>query len=93
LAKTYARQYRKAFKRDPGVWGAFTYDSAKILFSAVAKGGTTAFAPLQRRLKRTKAYRGQTGSITIAPATGYRVRLPFLSILEVNAKRKFVISR
>ena len=48
---------------------------------------------VQKKLEHTKGYRGQTGRITIDPATGYRVKLPFLDILEVNAKRTFVIAR
>ena len=70
--QAFVRRYRKAFKREPGVWGVFTYDSARILFRAIAKAGGTGFARLQNRLKHTKGYRGQTGTTTIDPATGYR---------------------
>ena len=87
-AKKFVRQYRKAFKRKPGVWGVFTYDSARILFAAIEKAGGTGFARLQKRLKHTKGYRGQTGTTTIDPATGYRVKLPFLSILRVDATQE-----
>ena len=86
------RQYRKAFKREPGVWGVFTYDSAKILFRAIERSGGTGFKRLQRRLKHTKGYRGQTGVTTIDPATGYRTELPFLNILRVDATKNFVIA-
>ena len=86
------RRYRKVFKREPGVWGVFTYDSARILFAAMEKAGGTGFARLQRRLKHTKGYRGQTGTTTIDPATGYRVKLPFLNILSVDATKNFVIA-
>jgi ABC-type branched-subunit amino acid transport system substrate-binding protein len=91
-ANRFVRQYRKVFKRKPGVWGAFTYDSARILFAAIEKAGGTGFARLQKRLKHTKGYRGQTGTTTIDPATGYRVKLPFLSILRVDATKNFVIA-
>ena len=50
-AKTFVRQYRKAFKREPGVWGVFTYDSARILFRAIERAGGTGFKRLQRRLE------------------------------------------
>ena len=86
------QQYRKAFKRTPGVWGVFTYDSARLLFRAMEKAGGTGFAPVQRILKHTKRFRGQTGSVTIDPATGYREQLPFLQILSVDAKQDFVIA-
>jgi branched-chain amino acid transport system substrate-binding protein len=91
-AKSFVRRYRKAFDKEPGVWGVFTYDSARILFAAMRKAGTTEFARVQRKLKHTKGYRGQTGKTSIDPKTGYRLQLPFLSILEVNDKKTFVIA-
>jgi branched-chain amino acid transport system substrate-binding protein len=91
-ANSFVRRYRKAFKKEPGVWGVFAYDSAKILFRAIERTGGTRFKRLQRVLKHTKGYRGQTGTITIDPATGYRVQLPFLNILTVNAAGTFVIA-
>jgi branched-chain amino acid transport system substrate-binding protein len=92
-AAKFVKQYRKAFKREPGVWGVFTYDSAKLLFRAIERTGGTGFKRLQRRLKRTKNYQGQTGAITIDPATGYRTQLPFLSILRVDAAKNFVFAQ
>jgi ABC-type branched-subunit amino acid transport system substrate-binding protein len=92
-AARYVRQYRKAFKAEPGVWGVFTYDSARILFRAIERAGGTGFKRLQRRLKRTKNYRGQTGTTTIDAATGYRTELPFLHILKVDAASTFVIAQ
>ena len=56
------------------------------------QAGGIGFARLQKRLKRTKGFRGQTGTTTIDPATGYRVKLPFLNILNVDATRNFVIA-
>jgi branched-chain amino acid transport system substrate-binding protein len=91
-AKRFVRSYRKTFKREPGVWGVFTYDSARILFGAMEKTGGTGFARLQKRLKHTKRFRGQTGTTTIDPATGYRKQLPFLNILNVDAAKNFVIA-
>jgi branched-chain amino acid transport system substrate-binding protein len=91
-AKRFVRRYRKAFKKEPGVWGVFTYDSARMLFRAMRKAGTTRFGPVQSKLKRTKRYRGQTGTISIDARTGYRTQLPFLNILRVNAKKTFVIA-
>lgn len=91
-ARRFVQQYRKTFKKTPGVWGVFTYDSARLLFRAMGKAGGTRFARLQRILKHTRGFRGQTGSVTIDPATGYRENLPFLKILSVDAKRDFVIA-
>jgi len=91
-AARFVSQYRKAFKRAPGVWGVFTYDSAKLLFRAIERAGGTGFNRLQKRLKHTKNYHGQTGATTIDPATGYRTDLPFLHILRVDSYKDFVIS-
>jgi branched-chain amino acid transport system substrate-binding protein len=92
-AKSFVRRYRKAFRKQPGVWGVFTYDSAKILFKAIRGAGTTKFGPVLRRIKHTKGYRGQTGTTSIDPSTGYRQQLPFLSILRVDNKKNFVIAK
>jgi branched-chain amino acid transport system substrate-binding protein len=91
-AKRFVRRYRKVFKKEPGVWGVFAYDSARILFRSIEKTGGTSFARVQRSLKHTNGYRGQTGTTTIDPATGYRVKLPFLNILNVDATKNFVIA-
>jgi ABC-type branched-subunit amino acid transport system substrate-binding protein len=91
-AMSFVRRYRKAFDKEPGVWGVFTYDSARILFAAMRKAGSTGFRPLQRRLKHIKGYRGQTGKTSIDPATGYRLDLPFLNILRVDDRKTFVIA-
>ena len=53
--------------------------------------GGTRFMRVQRGLKRTRRYRGQTGTIAIDPATGYRLQLPFLNIITRNSAAKFVI--
>jgi branched-chain amino acid transport system substrate-binding protein len=92
-AKSFVRRYRKTFDKEPGVWGVFTYDSAKILVKAIRKAGTTSFGRVQRRLTHTRGYRGQTGKTSIDPSTGYRTQLPFLSILRVNKSKTFVIAK
>jgi branched-chain amino acid transport system substrate-binding protein len=91
-AKSFVRHYRAAFDKSPGVWGVFTYDSAKLLFAAMEKVGGTGFSAVQRRLKRTKNYHGQTGTISIDPSTGYRTKLPFLHILSVDSQQNFTIA-
>ena len=92
-ARTFVRQYRAAFRATPGVWGVFSYDSAKVLFAAIRKTGGTAYAPLSRALRATRKAKGQTGPISIGPKTGYRTSLPFLGILSVNGAGKYVIER
>src|SRR5205814_5694764 len=71
-AKTYVRKYRATFGKTPGVWGSFTYDSARILFRAINRAKSYSFAAVSRELRRTKGYHGATGTITIDPKTGYR---------------------
>ena len=90
-AATYVRRYRSAFRKTPGVWGSFTYDSAQILFRAI--DGAKSYAPgaVERQLRRTKRLLGATGPITIDSRTGYRTNVP-LSILRVNDRRTFVIA-
>jgi ABC-type branched-subunit amino acid transport system substrate-binding protein len=91
-ARAYVRQYRAAFHETPGVWGSFTYDSARILFAAINRAKGYGFAAVERRLRTTKAYRGATGTITIDTKTGYRTSAP-VSILRVDRQKKFVIAK
>ena len=91
-ARTYVRQYRAAFRTTPGVWGSFTYDSAKILFAAIDRAKSTGFRAVERTLRATAGYRGATGTITIDPKTGYRTNVP-VSILQVDSNKRFVISK
>jgi branched-chain amino acid transport system substrate-binding protein len=90
-ARTYVRKYRTKFRRKPGVWGSFTYDSARILFAAINRAKSYGFAAVEHRLRRTEGYRGATGAITINPKTGYRTNVP-VSILRVDNRKRFVIA-
>jgi ABC-type branched-subunit amino acid transport system substrate-binding protein len=90
-ARGYVQQYRRAFDTRPGVWGSFTYDSARVLFAAIERAGSTGFGAVSKALRATRGQRGATGPITIDPGTGYRTNAP-VSILAVNAKHKFVIA-
>jgi branched-chain amino acid transport system substrate-binding protein len=91
-ARTYVRQYRRAFHKQPGVWGAFTYDSARILFAAINTARSYSIGAVERRLRRTKGFHGATGAITINPKNGYRTIVP-VSILRVNDHKRFVIAK
>jgi branched-chain amino acid transport system substrate-binding protein len=91
-AAKYVRKYRAAFGRNPGVWGSFTYDSARILFAAINKAKSYKFSAVERKLRSTTRFRGATGPITIDPRTGYRTNVP-LSILRVDARKRFVIAK
>src|SRR3954452_6921653 len=89
-SRTYVRQYRAAFGKNPGVWGSFTYDSAKILFAAINRAQSDKFAAVERALRATKRYRGATGTVTIDRRTGYRKNVP-VSIMRVDSRKRFVI--
>jgi len=91
-ARTYVRQYRAKFGKKAGVWGSFTYDSARILFAAIDRAKSSGFAAVERQLRATKGYRGATGTITIDPKTGYRAKVP-VSILRVDKRKRFVIAK
>jgi branched-chain amino acid transport system substrate-binding protein len=90
-ARGYVRQYRRTFDTRPGVWGSFTYDSARILFAAIERAGSTRFGAVLKALRATRDARGATGPITIDADTGYRTDVP-VRILTVNAAQKFVIA-
>jgi len=91
-ARTYVRKYRAKFGRKPGVWGSFTYGSARILFAAINRAKSYGFAAVEHRLRRTEGYRGATGAITISPKTGYRTNVP-VRILRVDNRKRFVIAK
>ena len=90
-ARGYVRDYRAAFGMQPATWGSFTYDSARILFAAMRRAGTTAYRPVMRELKATRGFRGATGTITIDPRTGDR-RDVAVKILRVNDAGRFAIA-
>jgi ABC-type branched-subunit amino acid transport system substrate-binding protein len=80
------------FHKRPGVWGTFTYDSARILFAAINKAKSYRLGAVERKLRRTKEFRGATGAITINPKNGYRRNIP-VRILRVNDRKRFVVAK
>ena len=78
-------------RKNPGVWGSFTYDSARILFRAINRAKSYKLGDVERQLRRTKGFLGATGPITISAKTGYRTNVP-VSILRVSDRRRFVIA-
>lgn len=90
-ARDYVRDYRTAFRMEPAVWGAFTYDSARILFRAMREAGTTDYGPVLARLRSTTGFRGATGTISINRRTGDRTKVA-VRVLSVNGRGAFVIA-
>ena len=74
----------------PGIWGTFTYDSARMLFAAMEQAGTTDYESVLATLRATVDYPGATGPITIDPATGNRTNVP-VRILAVTPAGGFAV--
>jgi branched-chain amino acid transport system substrate-binding protein len=91
-ARRYVRRYRRMFHKQPSVWGTFTYDSARILFAAIDNAKSYSLGAVERRLRHTKDFHGETGPITINLKNGYRTNVP-LSILRVNNHKQFVLAK
>ena len=91
-AKVYAAAYLKAFKKQAGVWSPFTYDSMNVLASAITKAKGTDYAKVMSALQNTKNFKGATGTISIDPKTGNRIKVP-VYILKVDAKGNFVVTK
>jgi branched-chain amino acid transport system substrate-binding protein len=91
-ATRYVTDYRARFGAEPGTWGSFTYDSAKLLFDAVRRAGSWDAAKVRQALSQTKGYMGITGSITIDPKTGNREDVPVV-LLDVNDAGRYVINK
>jgi branched-chain amino acid transport system substrate-binding protein len=91
-AAAYVRRYRAAFRRSPGVWGTFTYDSTNLLFDAIRKTHSLDYRGLTKNLLHTRGYKGATGTVRIDPSTGNRINPPVF-ILTVNAAGKFIVVR
>lgn len=89
-AGRYVAAYRAEFGVEPDVWGAFTYDSAWVLFHAMAKAGTTKYGPVLDAVLHTRGLQGATGTIDIRSTSGNRKDAP-VYILKVNRKGDFVI--
>lgn len=89
-AGAYVSAYEKAFGKTPDVWGAFTYDSAWVLFRAMEQVGSTKYGPVLDAVLHTRGLQGATGTIDIRSNSGNRKNAP-MYILKVNRKGDFVI--
>ncbi len=89
-AAAYVKAYSTTFSKKPGVWGTFTYDSTKVLFDAMRTAKSTDYDTVLAQLRKTSAFPGATGAITIDPETGNRVNAP-VRILTVNGAGDFIV--
>jgi branched-chain amino acid transport system substrate-binding protein len=70
--KTYVAAYRKSFKRPPGSWSPYTYDSVNFLASGVQQAGGFDPTKLKTVLGNVTSFAGWTGTVRIDPTTGNR---------------------
>ena len=88
--KRYAAAYRARFHLSPGTWGAFAYDSLDMLAAAVGRTHRWSGAKLLGALSHTRGFRGVTGTTTILPASGNRVKPPVV-ILDIDAHGQYAV--
>jgi hypothetical protein len=74
------------------VWGVFTYDSARLLFRAMEKAAARALPACSGFSSTQRTFAGRPGASLSTPPPAYREKLPFLNILNVDAKQNFVIA-
>jgi len=89
-AGSYVTAYRAEFGVEPDVWGAFTYDSAWVLFRAMTQTGSTSYGKVLDAVVHTRGISGATGPIDIRSKSGNREDAP-MYILKVNKSGDFVI--
>jgi branched-chain amino acid transport system substrate-binding protein len=89
-ARTYVKDYRNKFHTAPGTWGTFTYDSARMLFSAVRGAGGWNAGRVKAQLSKTTNYAGITGKVDINPKTGNRKVVPVV-ILDIDKQGRYVV--
>jgi ABC-type branched-subunit amino acid transport system substrate-binding protein len=88
--KRYTAAYRARYRRSPGTWGAFTYDSLDMLAAAVEHARRWAGPKLRNALLHTRGFRGVTGTTTILPANGDRAKPPVV-ILDIDAAGQYTV--
>lgn len=89
-ARKYVADYRKKFDATPGTWGTFTYDSVRLLFSAVSAAGGWDADRVRAQLSKTTNYPGITGDVDIDAKTGNRKVVPVV-ILRIDEQGAYVV--
>jgi branched-chain amino acid transport system substrate-binding protein len=72
----YNKAYAARFGAAAGIWGAFAYDSALLLFDSARRAGRWDFRALIEQLGRERGLAGVTGDITMNASNGSRVDAP-----------------
>ena len=63
--QTFVSKYKETYGPLPDALAAMGYDSAKVVFAAVVKAGSTDGPAIAKALSETKDFPGATGNITI----------------------------
>ena len=68
----YVAAYRKQFKKAPGTWSPYAYDSVNFFAYGVRRTGGFDAAALTKELGTVNGWSGWTGFVTIEASTGNR---------------------
>jgi branched-chain amino acid transport system substrate-binding protein len=79
-AAAYARAYSARFHAQPGPWGAFAYDSTRLLIDAATDAGTWRYGSLLHALAHATAIEGVTGELVMDPHTSTRIGAPVVVV-------------
>ena len=89
----YVSNYAKKFHTNPGPWGIFTYDSVYTMVNAIRRAGSLSYRAVSKQAFRITNLSGATGSITIAPVTGYRSNVPVAILTVDGTSGQFVLQK
>ncbi len=64
VVQNFLKNYKAAFKIDPDMVGASSYDAFMILVNAIGRAGTTDHKAIIKALLETKDYNGLTGKLS-----------------------------
>lgn len=71
-SEEHVAAYKEEYKKDPGTWSPYTFDSVNFLAAGVKQAGTFDTQKLEAALDAVKDWKGWTGSVTINPKNGTR---------------------
>jgi branched-chain amino acid transport system substrate-binding protein len=64
VVQNFLKNYKAAYKIDPDMVGASSYDAFMILVNAIGRAGSTNAKAIVTALKETKDYNGLTGKLS-----------------------------
>lgn len=76
----YASSYSSRFGSQPGIWGAFAYDSARLLMGAVEEAGSVDYQTLLGALVSVTGIQGVSGELSIDASDATRADPPVVIV-------------